>query len=119
MACQPSSTFLCVASSTSKGGTIWPAGMASILTLPCVSLSTRSAKCLKCSCSVLLAGQVDCILSVREAGAGVWATAPKDTVAAAATAMRRFFIWDLPVDVQMFSLLDVGAKLNPPRLQCQ
>src|SRR6266850_1159598 len=70
MACQPSSTFLLVASSTSKGGTICPPGIASILIPPWVSLSTRSANILKCSCSVLLAGQVDCILIAFTAGAG-------------------------------------------------
>src|SRR5229473_6102271 len=69
MACQPSSTFLLVASSTSKAGTICPPGMASILIAPCVSLSTRSPNILKCSCSVLLAGQLDCILRVFVAGA--------------------------------------------------
>jgi len=69
MACQPSRTFLLVASSTSKAGTICPAAMASIFSDPEVSFSRRSANILKCSCSVMLAGQVDCIFSVRGAGA--------------------------------------------------
>src|SRR2546428_4825431 len=72
MACQPSRTFLLVASSTSKAGTICPAAMASIFSDPEVSFSRRSAKILKCSCSVMLAGQVDCIFSVRGAGACAW-----------------------------------------------
>src|SRR5437773_9623195 len=72
MECQPSRTFLLVASSTSKGGTICPAAMASIFSDPEVSFSRRSAKILKCSCSVMLAGQVDCIFSVRGAGACAW-----------------------------------------------
>src|SRR5438046_3552506 len=55
MACQPSRTFRLVASSTSKGGTICPAAMASIFSDPEVSFSRRSAKILKCSCSVMLA----------------------------------------------------------------
>ena len=55
----PSITFLLVASRISNGGTIWPAASASILTCPLVSLSTFSAKYLKLSCSVRLAGQVD------------------------------------------------------------
>src|SRR6185295_9475964 len=85
MACQPSSTFLLVASSTSKAGTICPAGMASILIPPCVSLSTFSPNSLKCSCSVLLAGQVDCILI--DFGAGACACAPKATASMETTAM--------------------------------
>jgi hypothetical protein len=50
---------LWVASRISNAGTIWPAARASIFTWPMVSLSTRSAKYLKLSCSVRLAGQVD------------------------------------------------------------
>src|SRR5438094_6330322 len=72
MACQPSRTFRLVASSTSKAGTICPAAMASIFSDPEVSFSRRSAKILKCSCSVMLAGQVDCIFRVRGAGACAW-----------------------------------------------
>src|SRR5262245_44972299 len=68
----PSITFLWAASRISNGGTIWPAASASIFRAPAVSLSTRSANSLKLSWLVELAGQVDCILSVRdwaEAGA--------------------------------------------------
>src|SRR3954470_13924138 len=86
MACQPSSTFLLVASSTSNAGTICPAGSASILMLPCVSLSTRSAKMRKWSCSVLLAGQVDCILIAFAAGA--CACTPNAATAARTAATR-------------------------------
>src|SRR5256885_12624024 len=46
--------------------------MASIFSDPEVSFSRRSAKILKCSCSVMLAGQVDCIFSVRGAGVCAW-----------------------------------------------
>src|SRR5258706_5591514 len=81
MACQPSSTFLLVASSTSKAGTIWPAGIASILIEPWVSFSRRSAKVLKCSCKVLLAGQVDCIFSDFVAGACAFAARLKTAAA--------------------------------------
>src|ERR1700740_2645354 len=88
MACQPSSTFLLVAASTSKAGPICPAGMASILIPPCVSLSTFSPNSLKCSCSVLLAGQVDCILI--DFGAGACACAPKASAAASAAMMCLF-----------------------------
>src|SRR5258708_1795944 len=99
MACQPSSTFLLVASSTSKGGTICPAGMASILIDPAVSLSTRSAKVLKCSCSVLLAGQVDCILIDFTAGAcaAVCPDAPRLKPNATATAIERLPMTASPV----------------------
>src|SRR5437870_3780471 len=76
MACQPSRTFRLVASSTSKAGTICPAAMASIFSDPEVSFSRRSAKILKCSCSVMLAGQVDCIFRVRGAGACACAGLP-------------------------------------------
>jgi hypothetical protein len=48
-ACAPSSTFLCVASSTSNAGTTWPAGIVSILSVPAESLLTRSAKKVKLS----------------------------------------------------------------------
>jgi hypothetical protein len=41
---------------------------------------------------VLLAGQVDCILIVLEAGAGACAKALKESAAAAAAAVRRIFI---------------------------
>src|SRR3954470_15143351 len=100
MACQPSSTFLLVASSTSNAGTICPAGMASILIPPCVSLSTFSPNILKCSCSVLLAGQVDCILI--DFGAGACACAPKLTAAASAATM--------------YLLIAFPLKWIPPRL---
>src|SRR6267143_5474711 len=72
MACHPSRTVLLVASSTSNAGTICPAAIASIFSDPDVSFSRRSAKILKCSCSVMLAGQVDCIFSVRGAGVCAW-----------------------------------------------
>src|SRR6185503_1757544 len=104
MACQPSSTFLLVASSTSKAGTICPAGMASILIPPWVSLSTRSLNILKCSCSVLLAGQVDCILI--DFGACACAASEKAARTAAA-ATRRF--------IECSS--QVGAAKLRPRLR--
>src|SRR5258706_8441327 len=95
MACQQSSTFLLVGSSPSKAGTICPAGIASILIAPWVSLSTRSPNILKCSCSVLLAGQVDCIL--MDLLAGACACAPKATNAPViASAMERFSITSSP-----------------------
>src|SRR5574341_1172522 len=83
MPCPPSITFLCVASRISNGGTIWPAASASIFIWPEVSLSTRSAKNLKLSCSVRLAGQVDCIL--RFFGCCAAAPAAKPRAAASAT----------------------------------
>src|SRR5262245_27611185 len=67
----PSITFLWVASRISKGGTIAPPGSASILRLPPVSLSTRSAKNLKASCVVDDGGTADCIFRIR----GCWASA--------------------------------------------
>jgi hypothetical protein len=46
----PSSTFLCVASSTSKAGTTWPAGMVLILSVAAGELvDMRSAKYVKFS----------------------------------------------------------------------
>jgi hypothetical protein len=60
-----------VASRISKGGTTAPPGSASILRLPPVSLSTRSAKNLKASCVVDALGTADCILRVR----GCWPSA--------------------------------------------
>src|SRR4051794_22616423 len=57
-------TFLWVASRTSKAGTTCPAGMASIFSVPFESLLTRSAKKVKFSYSVRLAGHVACIFSV-------------------------------------------------------
>src|SRR5688572_28807198 len=89
MACQPSITFLLLASSTSNAGTTCPAAIASILMLPWVSLSTRSPKILKCSCRVLLAGQVDCILI--DFGVGACACAP-NAAAAASAAMTSLLI---------------------------
>ena len=53
--------LLLVASRISNAGTTCPAASASTLSVPPESLSTRSAKYLKLSCSVRLAGQVDCI----------------------------------------------------------
>src|SRR3972149_2010747 len=64
-------TFLLVASSTSKAGTIAPAGSVSILRRPADILSTRSANILKLSKSVRDAGQLACILRVM----GCWAVA--------------------------------------------
>ena len=60
---------------------------------PWVSLSRRSPNILKCSCRVLLAGQVDCILI--DFGAGACACAPKATASMEATAMR--FMDSLPL----------------------
>src|SRR5260221_12010735 len=51
---------------------------------PWVSFSVRSANILKCSCSVLLAGQVDCILTFFGAGACAAAVMEKAAVAIAA-----------------------------------
>src|SRR5260221_8579410 len=51
---------------------------------PLVSFSVRSANILKCSCSVLLAGQVDCILTFFGAGACAAAVMEKAAVAIAA-----------------------------------
>src|SRR5258708_63992 len=120
MACQPSSTFLLVASSTSKGGTIWPAGMASIFRPPAVSLSTRSAKILKCSCRVLLAGQVDCILIDLAAGACAPASRlnPAAKANATAKAIERLPMTASPVDWTAdakpgpfrVSMTDVGSR---------
>src|SRR5262245_17472880 len=114
MACQPSSTFLLVASSTSNAGTICPAGMASTLSEPCVSLSSRSPKILKCSCSVLLAGQVDCILIVF--GAGACACAPKANASNETTAMR-FMVSSL-LSVNTARTLPISKLLHPrPQLE--
>src|SRR5262245_30735795 len=73
MECAPSITFLCVASSTSNAGTIWPAVRVSILIAPPVVLSRRSAMKRKLSQAVTVLGHEACILSVR--GAGAWACA--------------------------------------------
>src|ERR1051325_3988287 len=85
MECQPSITFLLVASSTSKGGTTCPPGIASILIAPCVSLSSRAPNILNCSCSVLPAGQLDCILIDLLAGACACAATANAAAAAPAT----------------------------------
>src|SRR5260221_10358381 len=98
MACQPSSTFLLVASSTSNAGTICPAAIASILMPPWVSFSVRSANILKCSCSVLLAGQVDCILTFFGAGACAAAVVEKAAVTIAAAVGRLFILKSSPGD---------------------
>src|SRR5262245_29583003 len=87
----PSITFLCVASRISKGGTIAPPGNASILRLPPVSLSTRSAKNLRASCVVDDGGTADWNLRVRVC----WASAGPPTTAsvaarAAATAVPMY-----------------------------
>src|SRR5919106_1441666 len=65
MECAPSSTFLCVASSTSKAGTTCPAVRVSILIAPAVVLSRRSAMKRKLSQAVTVLGQEACIFSVR------------------------------------------------------
>src|SRR5688572_27311094 len=63
---------------------------------PLVSLSMRSAKKRKLSCSVRLAGQVDCILSCL--AAGCCACAENASAAETATALRdnTFFIGPPP-----------------------
>ncbi len=68
------------ASSTSNGGTICPAARTSIFTDPDVSLSTRSASIRRWSCSVMLAGHVDCTFTDL-----VWALAARLNAAANAT----------------------------------
>src|SRR5687768_9156425 len=85
---KPSSTFLLVASSTSKGGTICPAASTSIFTWPAVSLSTRSARPRRWSWIVRLAGQVDCTLRVLVPDAGACAWTLKLNRAAAVAANR-------------------------------
>ena len=67
----PSMTFLLVASSTSKAGTIVPAGSGSIFSVPPESLSTRSATSLRWSKIVSEAGQLAWILRTT----GAWARA--------------------------------------------
>ena len=100
------------------GGTICPAAWASILRVPCVSFSVRSAKILKCSCSVLLAGQVDCIFSVR--GAGAWASAPPFHPAANAAQIPATPNAIARLSMTTLSLLDVrGATLSCGRSACQ
>src|SRR6185312_2569496 len=81
----PSMTFLCVPSMISNGGTTAPPGSASILRLPPVSLSTRSAKNLSASCVVLDGGTADCILSVL----GCWASAVPAKASETETATAR------------------------------
>src|SRR4029453_19461811 len=81
----PSITFLCAASRISNGGAIAPPGSASILRLPPVSLSTRSAKNLSASCVVDDGGTADCILRVRDC----WARAAPGNVSVVATAGAR------------------------------
>src|SRR4030081_1265091 len=114
MACQPSRTFLLVASSTSKAGTICPAAMASIFNDPEVSFSRRSAKILKCSCSVMLAGQVDCIFSVRGAGVCAWLPRLKPTANAntTATAIVRLSMTTSPglAEILLRFTLDVSFR---------
>src|SRR5918994_4284342 len=79
-------TFLWVASRISNGGTIAPPGNASILSWPPVSLSTRSAKNLKASWVVDVAGTADCILSTRGCWASVGTANATATDTAATTA---------------------------------
>src|SRR5918994_377085 len=81
----PSITFLCVASRISNGGTTAPPGSASILRLPPVSLSTRSAKNLRASCVVDDGGTADWILRTR----GCWARAVPANAKAAQAAETR------------------------------
>src|SRR5215207_7602403 len=88
----PSITFLCAASRISNGGTIAPPGSASILRLPPVSLSTRSAKNLSASCVVLDGGTADCILSVL----GCWASAaPADASETETATARATFLGEM------------------------
>src|SRR6266542_5881935 len=83
----PSITFLWVASRISKGGTIAPPGKASILRLPPVSLSTRSAKNLRASWVVDDGGTADCILRVRDCWASAGPAIASVAVIAAARAI--------------------------------
>jgi hypothetical protein len=102
MVCVPSSTFLCVASSTSNAGTTVPAGEVVILSVPPVILSTRSANILKASCAVELAGQLDCMLSVRVCAAA-GAARPRAAATALATSAP---------DQRRFLVLFAGAKTD-------
>src|SRR5262245_45889204 len=84
-------TFLLVASSTSKGGTMVPPARGSIFSVPLESFSTRSATHFRLSKIVRLAGQLAWILRTT----GAWAVAclpgPEPTVikARARTMTRR------------------------------
>src|SRR5262245_45464405 len=123
MPCPPSMTFLEVASRISNGGTIWPAACTSILSEPPVSLSTRSARKRKLSCSVRLAGHVDCILRVLDCASAEPAMAPARIAAdanprSAADTVSRNVIRLLPSDrgtnylLAPFSL--AGLQISPP-----
>src|SRR5260221_8518265 len=120
MGCKLSSTFLLLVSSSANGARFWRAGMASFVRPPAVSLSTRSAKILKCSCRVLLAGQVDCILIDLPAGACAPALRlnPAAKANATAKAIERLPMTASPVDWTAdakpgpfrVSMTDVGSR---------
>src|SRR5258708_10315054 len=77
---------------------------------PWVSFSVRSANILKCSCSVLLAGQVDCILTFFGAGACAAAVMEKAAVTIAAPIVRLCILKSSPVDPPKL-------RRGPPRCQ--
>src|SRR5262245_10514092 len=84
-------TFLLVASSTSKAGTIVPAASGSIFSVPLESLSTRSATNFRLSKIVREAGQLACTLRTTGAWAVAWLPGQDPTVtrASARTTTRR------------------------------
>ncbi len=113
-------TFLWVASSTSKGGTIWPPGKASILMRPPVTTSSRLPKACIWSKAAPEAGQLVWIFSVfcacgwADAGCA-WAYAGNDIVADTANAAspdRNLFIV-LPPSSSAFLHF-----LRKPRVRC-
>src|SRR6266446_5525970 len=113
-------TFLWVASRISNAGTICPAAIASILSWPPVSLSTRSAKYLKLSCKVRLAGQVDCIL--RTLGAGCCApTVPARprTAASARKSLQAVRIGCLLYRLRIFEDRRCGPDVRVSMWPCQ
>ena len=110
----PSITFLCVPSRISKGGTTAPPGSASILSLPPVSLSTRSAKNLRASCVVDDGGTADCILRVR----GCWASAvPANANVAEAAETRAILLSELIFIVCVPPLAECGRAIRRPARQ--
>src|SRR5919108_2361093 len=101
----PSITFLCVPSRISNGGTTAPPGSASILRLPPVSLSTRSAKNFRASCVVDDGGAADCILRTR----GCWASAvPANAKVAQAAETRATLLSELIFMVRAPPLAECG-----------
>src|SRR5687768_11910848 len=81
-------TFLLVASSTSKAGTMVPAGSGSIFRVPPESLSTRSATSFRWSKIVSEAGQLAWTLRTTGAWAVAWVPGPEPTVTRARARTR-------------------------------